>query len=299
MTIIDNSMTKPKLGAVMVVQNDEETIERSVLSFYDDVEAIAVSTDPKRGWSGVPITPDRTIEIIQSLDKDNKIDILQGDFCHSSDPMENETKQRQMTADWLASKIDVLDWICQIDADEEFLDFRLVAEHAAKLPKWCRGIKWQWVQIFNTLDDGRVLAVTDEAGNISLAAFPFAHRPFGRLVVARLPAIVPFALTRQTLRVNEVLLRTNGFTDFISVFDGESNPAGLCLHYTFGKSEKRISEKLKTWGHAHDFDTDAFFELWKRSKTDWHDIRNFHPQSGTMWPALKAFTMEELRQAIQ
>ena len=39
-------MQTPRMGAVMVVQNDAETVERSLASFYDDVEFLVVSTDP-------------------------------------------------------------------------------------------------------------------------------------------------------------------------------------------------------------------------------------------------------------
>ena len=279
----------------MVVQNDEETIERSLLSFYDHVDAIAISTDTKRGWSGVSITPDRTLDIIRGLDKDNKITIVEGDFVRSTMPMDNETWQRQFTADLLAAKFDDLDWICQIDADEEFLDFTFVKNFLAATPKRTRGVKWELIQIFNVLDDGRILAVVDEQGDLQLAPFPFAHRPKGRLITARLPAIVPFPLNRQTLRMNEVLLRTSHYTGFMRQFEGNTNPGGLCLHYSFGKSERRIKEKLKTWGHAKDFDTDALFELWKRSKTQWEEIRNFHPQLGHFWPALRPFSLDEIK----
>jgi hypothetical protein len=38
-------MQTPRIGAVMVVQNDAETVECALASFYDDVEFLVVSTD--------------------------------------------------------------------------------------------------------------------------------------------------------------------------------------------------------------------------------------------------------------
>ena len=279
----------------MVVQNDSETIERAFRSFYDHVEAIAVSADTRCGWTGESITPDETIDIIKSLDVDNKTDILEASFFIFDEPMKNETFQRQITADWLASKIKGLEWICQVDADEEFLDFNQVVNYLSQMPKWTKGVRWEWVQVFNILDDGRLLIVVDEEDKISLMPFYLAHRPHSNLIVARLPAIHSFNLNKQTLRLNEILLRSNKYIKFIKDFDGSQNPSGLCLHYTFAKSEKRIEEKLRTWGHAKEFDTEAFLKLWKRSKTEWQQIRDFHPQVPEAWKALKPFTLEQLK----
>jgi len=87
----------------MVVQNDAETIERALRSFYRHVEAIVVTTDPARGWSGVPVEPDETLRIIRTVDTDKKTHILEGDFFRFADPLKNETYQRQRTVDILVS----------------------------------------------------------------------------------------------------------------------------------------------------------------------------------------------------
>ena len=86
---------KLRVGAAMVVQNDSETIERSLASFYDKVERIVVSTDLKRGWTGEPIKPDDTIARIRAFDRDNKIEIVEGDYFKFAEPMKNDTYQRQ------------------------------------------------------------------------------------------------------------------------------------------------------------------------------------------------------------
>ena len=53
--------------------------------------------------------------------------------------------------------------------------------------------------------------------------------------------------------------------------------------------------KLQTWGHADEVDAEAYFALWKRSKTEWRTIRNFHPTYPIAWHALKPYSQEELK----
>jgi len=269
-----------RTGAVVIVQNDAETIEPTLASFYDHVERIVVSTDPKRGWSGIPITPDDTIDRIRAMDHDNKITILEGDFVKTADPMANETYQRQVTADLLAEQTPGLDWILQIDADEVFLDFPYLLHTLAGLPAMTRAFYWKLLLLFNTLDDGRLLVVVDEERrNPIIDVLPLGHRPGARMKVARNPAM-PHSL--------------RGLLRWRYDFSGDNAASKAALHYSFAKSEARIYEKMKTWGHSNDFDTDAYFALWKRSKTDWEDIRDFHPVTPKRWPALRPYHLHEL-----
>lgn len=286
----------PSVGVVMVVQNDEETIERSVLSFYDHVRAIAVSTDPHRGWSGKRVVADDTVVRLLALDKDDKITIIQRNFCLFREPLRNETYQRQYSADLLARQQPGLQWICQIDADEEFLSFPAVIRYLTALPRRTRCVRWNWIQLFRALDGDRYLAVVGGDGQPVLARFYLAHRPHARLVSCRFPTLLPVPLSRSGLRLNELARRSNRFLGLMRPFDREPLPADTAaLHFTFAKSERRVLEKLATWGHAFDFDVDAFIELWRDSPTTWPTIRNFHPTVPVTWPALRPVELSQLR----
>ena len=276
-------MPTPRIGAVMVVQNDGETVERALASFYDQVERIVVSNDPDRGWSGAPITADDTLERVRAFDRDRKIEILQSDFCRFDNAMKNETWQREVSAQKLNELAPGLDWITQIDADEAFLDFAQVKRTLGLLPPWTRGVYWRWIQLFQTLEDGRYLVIVDPEGCPILEQFPLAHRPTAALSSARhvQPSIANPLLRRLLLQEFKVL--------------GRGRYDRAVLHYSYAKSEARIREKLATWGHIGDFDTHKFFELWQRSRTDWTAIRDFHPVYPIAWPALKPFSLEELR----
>lgn len=286
----------------MVVQNDEETIERSLRSFYAQAEAIVVSTDMRRGWSGVPITPDRTVDLIRSLDVDQKIHMIIGDFCTESDPLRNETRQRQVTVDTLRRCVTGLDWVCQVDADEEFLDFGRVLHTLGRLPRVARSLRWRLVQLFRVLPDGRFLAVVDQAGNRPvLESYYLAHRPSARMLHCRVPDLLGLPLNRQTLRLNELAHRLNPWVGLVRTcrVDQECPGEAAVLHYGFAKSEKRIREKLVTWGHSRDFDIGRFLESWLASPAKWHDMRNVHPTHPMVWPRLRPFSMDELRKSLQ
>ena len=183
---------KLRVGAAMVVQNDSETIERSLASFYDKVERIVVSTDLKRGWSGESITPDDTTERIRAFDGDNKIEIIEADCCKFSEPMKNDTFHRQLTCNRLNEISPNLDWNVQIDADEEFLNFDIVMNRLSSLPPWTRSVSWRWIQLFNILPDGRFLTIVHPNGIQILEQFAFAHRPDAILDACRFPKL-PFS----------------------------------------------------------------------------------------------------------
>ncbi len=274
-------MRKPRIGAVMVVQNDAETVERSLASFYDAVDFLVVSTDPKRGWSGVPITPDDTLDRIRAFDRDKKIEIIEGDFFHYPQPMRNDTYQRQVTVDHLMERMPDLEWVVQVDADEVFLDVNDFLNCMWAQPESVRGIVWRLMIVFNYTEDGRNLVIVDQNGEPLLEPFSIAHRPQYRL---------------QTCRLAEMPL-INGKPDPTAqyVLPAKVPYGRALLHYSYAKSEERIWEKLQTWSHSDEVDAKAYFALWKRTRTEWATIRDFHPTYPTAWHALKPFTDAELR----
>ncbi len=274
-------MSAPRIAVGIVVQNEAETIEKSLASYYDHVERIVVSTDLKRGWSGLPITPDNTIDLIRAFDKDKKVDFLFGDYCRISDAHGNETIQRQELADRVSELAPDVDWVLQIDADEEFVDFSAFREKLGTLPKLTRGVHWRWIVLYNQLPDGRMLVVTDAHGKPELEKFALGHRPGAKMRFLRTPTLPPKPFRTM------LPFRYEAPADL---------PSKYCvLHYTWAKSEPKLREKLTTWGLAHDVDADALLEQWRNSTTNWETMRNFHPTNPAVWPALRPFTLEELR----
>jgi hypothetical protein len=288
-------MTKTGIAVVIVVQNDAETIGRVLASVYEQADTIVVASDPWKGWSGVGVSPDETRQVIEGHDTARKITFLEGDFFRSPNALENETFQRQVAAD-LASRLQPdATWIFQVDADEEFVDFDAVVRFARGLPARARCLRWAWIPLFQILDDGRFLVVVDREGRPIREKFYLAHRPHARLVSCRIPALVPFKLTRTTLRVNEVVMRVSRPMGLLVEAPPELAERSPALHYTLARSERRVVEKLATWGHSQHIDAPQFLALWRRSKVSWADITDFHPTLPRLWPALRPATLQELR----
>ncbi|MGO8670770.1 MAG: hypothetical protein ACLQVD_05320 [Capsulimonadaceae bacterium] len=264
------------LAVVVIVQNEAETIERSMRSYYDHVDRILVSTDPTRGHSGREIVPDDTIDRIMALDKVGKVDVLRDDFCRYDDPMRNDTYQRQVSADRLAQLGDWR-WIFQVDADEVFLDFSAVARQVRGL-RFAQAVFWRLVSIFNILPDGRLLVVVDRDGKPMLERFPLAHRPGATLTRARL-------IDRPSAPIYRI---------FKWRYEGGKSLKDTVLHYSYAKSERRVLEKLATFGHHAEFDVDSFFRIWQSSAEHWPEMTDFHPLVPTLWPALRPFAVPEL-----
>jgi hypothetical protein len=60
------------------------------------------------------------------------------------------------------------------------------------------------------------------------------------------------------------------------------------LHFSWGRDEEELQQKLESWTHAGDFDTVKFLAFWKSvTLENYHQFRNFHPMDGKDWPSLR------------
>lgn len=60
---------------------------------------------------------------------------------------------------------------------------------------------------------------------------------------------------------------------------------GLCFHLSYVRTDEKIYRKIRTWGHAHQFDSDAWYHFkWRR----WNDATtDLHPFPGTVRRAVR------------
>jgi hypothetical protein len=62
----------------------------------------------------------------------------------------------------------------------------------------------------------------------------------------------------------------------------------LGMHYSWGRTPEELKQKLTNWGHANDFDTQAFFEFWDSITLDnYQEAKDFHPLDKRVWKSLK------------
>jgi hypothetical protein len=60
------------------------------------------------------------------------------------------------------------------------------------------------------------------------------------------------------------------------------------LHFTWGRDERALKQKLESWTHAKDFDTDKAFAFWQSvTLENYQGLRDVHPMDGPDWPSLR------------
>ncbi|MEM3370057.1 MAG: glycosyltransferase, partial [Candidatus Micrarchaeia archaeon] len=139
-TVSSDNLTKPLFAAVYCVYNDETWLKESVLSIYNDLDAIYFLISD-RPWYGEKIDNSGTLEIISSFsDPDNKIRIIYGNWT-------NETEQRNAGLDIL--KKDGFTYCFIIDADEVYdpIDLRRILKLVRENPNidcWYINLDTYW-----------------------------------------------------------------------------------------------------------------------------------------------------------
>lgn len=256
-----------KLG--MCVAYDWLLLKQSLPPLYPHVDQIVLSLDKDRKtWSGEHFQFDQElfISFVREIDRDSKIKVLEEQFYHpSKSPIENDNAQRTAMATALGSG----GWHLQVDADEYFLDavgFVQELHRISSNPEQLKpiNITCPWISLIKKLDNGYLFV---------------------------LPTNGKYETTPIATNVPEYTnARRNGHFNHLAPY--------YILHDTWSREPRQLQAKLRSWGHSIDFDVESYFNLWLA--LDAHNykyIRNFHPLSPELWPALgfsQASNAEEL-----
>jgi hypothetical protein len=142
-------------------------------------------------------------------------------------------------------------WIVQIDSDELVLngpEFR--SWLLARWGNW--NVLGHWLTVYK--------------------AFPDAY-----LVVDKAESTITVATRRQ-----------NAFTGCRDTREWKRQSPLKMLHFSWGRSQKDLEQKLASWTHSADFDTARFLKVWRSvDLKNYRDLKNFHPMDGPDWPALR------------
>ena len=227
----------------------------SVKQLYDYVDKIVVGIDKDyKTWSGNSFEiPKSFFDEVKAFDRKNKIQIYFDKFyIPNLSPMECETRERNLVLAKLGRG-----WKIQLDVDEYIYDFKSVAKYLKKywyltlFPKYTP-ICFQGVLItlFRQLPDGFLYIDNNES-------FPF--------------------ITNQSSNVHT---RRNDM-----IRNHRSNIK--VIHQSWARSEKEIQFKISNWGHRDDFDTQQYFEFWKKlDKVNYVNYTDIHPISPEVWDKL-------------
>ncbi|WP_276833864.1 hypothetical protein [Chryseobacterium cucumeris] len=187
-------------------------------------------------------------------------------FIEGMQPMELETRQRNMMAEKMGSG----GWHIQMDGDEYAYDFGVLA-------KFLKGNKFLLKNPAKNPFNFQVNFVT-----------LFKHNAEGFFV------ITPFDEKCMLITNNpqyEYARNTN---------KGRILPLDFYLiHQSWAREESEISEKINNWGHKNDFDTSTFLNSWKTVNADnYKTFIDFHPLYKGIWKELSFFPAKNIDEFI-
>ncbi len=246
---------KPPLSFITLLAYDYRYAFEAIASYYAIADEIILGLDQDRlTWARQPFEIDLNAvrAFVGRIDTAGKIRLIEGNFHSHDHPMENDTRERNA----LSMQCAAGNWIVQIDADEMLLN-------ADEFMTWMEAagdklagavIMARWVNVFKQFGDKALVITPGNEGG------PIATRMAGQYVNAR------WTRERQV-----------------------ASPLNL-LHFSWGRTPEELRQKLRNWGHARDFDTEAFYRRWEGLNLENYDQwRNFHPLDGPLWQGLSVW----------
>jgi hypothetical protein len=244
-----------KIKVGYLVSYDYNMFLTSVRQLYDYVDKIFLAIDKnQKTWSGNHFEiPDSFFEEVKLFDIQNKIEFYFDSFyVPELSPMACETRERNMLL-----KVMGKGWLMQVDVDEYIYDFEKTAKFLKQhwyfniFPKLTPIVfKGILVTLFKELSDGYLYIENNEK-------FPF---------ITNYPS---FDVCRTNYSISSHLANVK------------------VIHQSWARSEEQMLFKIKNWGHRDDFDTQKYFEFWKKlDSTNYNSYKNIHPLTPALWDKL-------------
>lgn len=237
---------KKRFAAHVLMFNCDQFILRMIENCGPFVDKIYVA------YSDLPWTynPDARTKYRNTTDKNilkhskyqAKIELIEGVW---------DTEEEQRNSCLEKAKADGFDYLLIHDADEYYTqhDYAMNLKHIECNPEW-ELYATPWCSFWKNLD----YVIHDADGSEILGYPEFA---------INLHKDVKFVRARTTSAKERFILK------------------GLCYHLSFVYSDDEVYKKISTWGHAHQFNRDKWYQN-KWIKWNEH-VRNLHPIEPAAW----------------
>lgn len=246
-------ISKIKVG--YVVSYDYDLLLLSINQLYKNVDKIYIAIDKDRKtWSGNLFEiQDSFFAKIRQLDVSNKIEFYYDSFyVPSLSPSECETRERNMLLKKMGRG-----WLIQLDTDEYVYDFNKLSSYLNKywyltvFPKYTPIVfRGRLITLFKKIPEGYLYFDNDEK-------FSF---------ITNIPN---YEACRANKSIRNYFINCN------------------VIHNSWGRTDDELLIKIKNWGHRDDFDTQKFFEFWKKlNYLNYSSYKNFHPIVPEVWNQL-------------
>jgi len=157
------------ISTISLINSNAQYLPNSISKYYKYVEEIVLGLDESRiDLEGNEFTfnENELWDALRKIDTDNKISVIESNFHKSSNPIENETYERNFLKNHCTSE-----WILSIDADEDLINAKnffnvycSIARQYAKKTDFCMNV----VMPYKIIDD-TVLVIANEDNSMALA----------------------------------------------------------------------------------------------------------------------------------
>lgn len=252
----------------ILVSYDYDFIRSSLPLLYNDADQITLALDKNRKtWNGESYTIDSGFfDWISAMDTQLKVKIYEDDFyIPGLSTIENDTRERMMLADFMGQG----GWHLQIDSDEYFVDFSGFVQYLKSMKHY--------------------LAEPEKT--------PIDICVFWTVLYKKVPT--GFLYVRGS---HEVCFAATNFPNYTAARAGNNKrkfaPFSV-LHQTWARGEEEIKMKFRNWSHNIDFNTSAYYQMWKSAdERNYHMFHNLHPLKPSQWRALGFVRGVEIKEVV-
>lgn len=267
-----------KKSVISLISYDAEYLPGSIKTYYDYVDEIILGLDSDRiSWSNNKFSFDehKLWSELKSLDKDNKISVVEDNFHKSSVAIENDNYERNFLKEQCTT-----DWIFSFDADEYLVNAKdffykfcpLVERYKDKVD-----ICMTWATPYKIIED-TILVIADEDGT-------------------------PFLGENQGVGTSKNSTYTYArWTDKSASGINRIMSPLVSIHWSLCRDKKDLHTKIHNIGHSDIVENDPFYSIWDQVTLDnYHTLRNFKTSGlgGAQWPSLIALPRSELNNYIK
>jgi len=259
-----------KKSVISLISYDAEYLPDSIAKYYDYVDEIILGLDKDRiTWSNNSFKFDenKLWKQLKSIDKDNKIEIIEENFHPSQTPIENDNYERNFLKEKCSN-----DWIFSFDADEELINprhffFQFIPIIERYYDKY--DFMFTWFTPWKEVED-KILVIANEDNTFHREAPQgfITHKKFN------------YQYARWTTNTRQILTPL------------------VVLHWSLCRTEKNLEQKVNNIGHSDIANEDPFFHNWKATNMqNYQNLRNFKTSGfgNNQWPKLVAIPAENLR----
>ncbi len=257
-----------KKSVISLISYDASYLVSSIKSYYNYVDEIVLGLDKDRiSWSGNKFSfdEDKLWKELSTIDGDNKIEVVEGNFHRSAVPIENDNYERNFLKEQCSN-----DWIFSFDADEILVnadDF--FNKFCPIVENYDVDLMFYWILPYKRVEDDEILVISKE--------------------------------DRKSIPNNEVqgftTLKHNTFNYCRWTNNQKRIQSPLAiLHWSFCRPEDELDLKINNFGHSIESKQDPFYDI--QAKVDinnYTQLRNFKTSNmGPQWESLLKIKEKDL-----